>query len=79
VQGFSKIVAQQTKLTRKGEKYVSTDECDSAFEQLKNRLITTPVLKTPSGIGGMVIDNDASGKDLGCLLMLCGHIIAYAS
>jgi len=25
------------------------DECASAFEQLKNRQITSPILKTPSG------------------------------
>jgi len=31
VQDFSKIVAPLTKLTRKGEKYVWTEECASAF------------------------------------------------
>jgi len=31
VQDFSKIAAPLTKLTRKGEKYVWTEECASAF------------------------------------------------
>ena len=50
-----------------------------AFEELKNRLTSAPILKTPSGSGGMVIYSDASGKGLGCVLMQHGHVIAYAS
>ena len=68
-----------TKLPRKGEKYVWTEECASAFEKLKNKLIITPSLKTPSGTGEMVIYNDASGKGLGYVLMQHGHVVAYAS
>jgi len=41
MQDFSKIAAPLTKLTRKGEKYVWTEECASAFEELKNKLILT--------------------------------------
>ena len=55
------------------------EEYTSAFEKLKNKLITTLILKTPLGIGYMVIYNDASGEGLGCVLMKHGHIIAYAS
>ena len=61
---FSKIVAPLTKHTRKGEKYVWTEECASAFEELKNKLISAPILKTPSGTGGMVIYSDALGRVL---------------
>ena len=43
MQDFSKIAAPLTKLTRKGEKYVWTEECASAFEELKN---SAPILKT---------------------------------
>jgi len=78
VQDFSKIAASLTKLTRKGEKYVWTEECTSAFEQLKKKLISAPILKTPSGTEGMVIYSDASGKGLGCVLMQHDHVIAYA-
>ena len=35
MQDFFKIVAPLTKLTRKGEKYVWTEECASAFDELK--------------------------------------------
>jgi len=67
-----------TTFTRKGEKYVWAEECVSAFEKLKNKLITAPILKTPSGTWGMAIYNDASGKGLGYVLMQHEHIIAYA-
>jgi len=66
-------------LTRKDEKFVWTEECASAFEELKKRLITAPVLKTPTGSGDMVIYSDASEKGLGCVLTQYGHVIAYAS
>jgi len=45
-----------------------TEECAAAFEQLKNRLITTSILKTPSRTRRMVIYSDASKKGLGCVL-----------
>jgi len=79
VQDFSKIAAPLTKLTRKGEKYIWTEKCASAFEELKNKLILAPILKTPSGTGGMVVYSDASGKSLECVLMQHGHVVAYAS
>ena len=47
VQDFSKIAAPLTKLTRKEERYQWSEECTAAFEQLKERLISAPILKTP--------------------------------
>jgi len=79
VQDFSRIAAPLTQLTRKGVRYIWTEECTAAFEQLKHRLISAPILRTPSGRGGMVIFSDASGKGLGCVLMQHDHVIAYAS
>jgi len=46
---------------------------------LKNKLILDPILKTPSGTGGMVVYSDTSAKGLGCVLMQHGHVVAYAS
>ena len=79
MQDFVRIAATLTKLMRKGEKYIWTKECTTTFETLKERLISAPILKTPSGTGGMVIYSDASGKGLGCVLMQHRHVIAYAS
>ena len=78
MQDFSKIAAPLTKLTRKGEKYIWTEKCASAFEELKDKLISALILKTPSATGGMVVYSDASGKGLGCVLMQYGHVVPYA-
>ena len=61
---FSKIVAPITKLTRKGEKFIWIEKCADVFKELKVRLTTTPILKLPTGTGGMVIYSDASGHGL---------------
>jgi len=68
-----------TNLITKGEKYVWTEECASAFEKLKNKLFTALILKTPLEIGGIVTYNDASGRGLGCILMQHRYVIAYVS
>jgi len=57
------------KLTRKEVKYQWTEECQLAFEELKDRLTIAPALAIPDGSEGMVIHSDASGHGLGCVLM----------
>ena len=50
-----------------------------AVEKLKNKLITTPILKTSSGTGVIVIYSDTSMKGLGCVLIQHRYVITYAS
>nr|GFD38660.1 retrotransposon protein, putative, Ty3-gypsy subclass [Tanacetum cinerariifolium] len=54
-------------------------EREKSFEELKQRLVSAPVLTLPSGSGGFEIYSDASKKGLGCVLMQHGKVIAYAS
>ena len=49
VEGFSRIAAPLTQLTRKNVKFVWKEECEKSFQELKQRLITAPVLTIPSG------------------------------
>ena len=49
------------------------------FKELKQRLVTAPVLTLPLGSGSFMIYSDASKKGLGCVLMQQGKVIAYAS
>lgn len=44
VKDFSKIAAPLSQLTRKGQPFVWTEECQATFEELKNRLISAPIL-----------------------------------
>ena len=49
-----------------------------SFQELKNRLMTTPILTIPSSLGGFVVYSDVSRQGLGCVLMQHGKIVAYA-
>nr|GEZ91398.1 reverse transcriptase [Tanacetum cinerariifolium] len=79
VEGFSLLALPLKKLKRKGEKFVWNEEREKSFEELKRRLVSSPVLTLPSGTGGYQIYSDASKKGLGCVLMQHGKVIAYAS
>ncbi|GJS31332.1 putative nucleotidyltransferase, ribonuclease H [Tanacetum coccineum] len=76
VDGFSRLALPLTKLMRKGEKFVWNDEREKSFEELKQRLVSAPILTLPSGSGGFQIYSDASKKGLGCVLMQHGKIKA---
>ncbi|GJR75300.1 retrotransposon protein, putative, ty3-gypsy subclass [Tanacetum coccineum] len=66
VEGFSRLALPLTKLMRKGEKFVWNEEREKSFEELKQRLVSSPILTLPSGSGGFQIYSDASKKGLGC-------------
>ncbi|KAA0051239.1 ty3-gypsy retrotransposon protein [Cucumis melo var. makuwa] len=54
-------------------------DCEDSFQNLKQKLVTAPVLTIPDGSGSFVIYSDASKKGLGCVLMQQGKVVAYAS
>nr|GFD03678.1 putative reverse transcriptase domain-containing protein [Tanacetum cinerariifolium] len=49
IEGFSRLALPLTKLMRKGEKFVWNEEREKRFEELKQRLVSAPVLTLPSG------------------------------
>ncbi|KAL0546377.1 hypothetical protein IC582_016285 [Cucumis melo] len=79
VEDFSRIASPLTQLTRKGTPFVWSPACESSFQELKQKLVTAPVLTVPDGSGSFVIYSDASKKGLGCVLMQQGKVVAYAS
>ncbi|KAL0546476.1 hypothetical protein IC582_016386 [Cucumis melo] len=66
-------------LTRKGAPFVWSKACEESFQNLKQKLVTAPVLTVPDGSGRFVIYSDAFKKGLGCVLMQQGKVVAYAS
>ena len=78
-EGFSKIAAPLTKLTRKDVKYDWVDACQQSFEELKDRLTSAPVLALPNGRDGFVVYSDAFRQGLGYVLMQNDRVITYAS
>ncbi|KAL0559053.1 hypothetical protein IC582_003642 [Cucumis melo] len=69
VENFSRIATPLTQLTRKGAPFVWSKACEDSFQNLKQKLVTAPVLTVPDGSGSFVIYSDASKKGLGCVLM----------
>ena len=56
------------KLTEKGLKFEWTNECQSAFEELKNRLVSSPILAHPEFSKKCILDTDASNEANGAVL-----------
>ena len=64
VEGFSKIAGSMTRLTQKGVKFEWDDRCEKSFQQLKERLVTAPVLALPTSGEEYVVYSDASIQGL---------------
>ena len=79
VEGFLKIETPLTNLLKKDHKFKWSDTCQHSFEELRQRLTTTPVLALPSRKDDYVVYSDTSRQGLGCVLMQDGRVIAYAS
>lgn len=68
-----------TQLLKKEKKFEWTDACETSFQELKNRLVSAPVLVLPDIHKDFEIFCDASRQGLGCVLMQEGKVVAYAS
>ena len=78
VEGFSRISAPLSQLTRKGVKFGWNEKCEKSFQELKTRLTSAPILALPSSGKEFVVFSDASHQGLGCVLMQEGKVIPYA-
>ena len=70
-------------MSKKKSKFEWTKSCEKSFQELKNRLISGPVLSLPKCGENYTVNYtvycDASRVGLGCVLMQGGEVIAYAS
>jgi hypothetical protein len=66
---FSKIAKPMTSLLQKDQKFVWTEECETAFHILRKLLTTAPVLAQPDIKKPFDVFCDASKIGLGCVLM----------
>ncbi|CAG2246096.1 unnamed protein product [Mytilus edulis] len=65
---FSEIASPLTQLTGKNVKFEWTKDCEAAFTQLKNALMSTPVLAYPNPQLPFILDTDASNVGIGAVL-----------
>lgn len=79
VKNFGSIAKPLTELLKKGHLFVWTASTESAFQCLKQSLMTTPVLATPNFHQPFVVETDASDKGIGAVLQQNGHPIAFVS
>nr|GFB17671.1 putative reverse transcriptase domain-containing protein [Tanacetum cinerariifolium] len=68
-----------TKLTQKGIKYDWGEKEENAFQLIKQKLCSAPILALPEGSEDFVVYCDALHKGLGTVLMQREKVIAYAS
>ncbi|WVZ73567.1 hypothetical protein U9M48_021856 [Paspalum notatum var. saurae] len=79
IESFSRIAKPMTSLLEKGVLFIWTKERQAAFDELKKRLTTAPVLTLLDLTKSFTVYCDASKEGLGCVLMQEGKVIAYAS
>ena len=79
IRGFSKIAGPLTNLTRKGVPYVWDDACQLAFDELKDKLTSAPVLALPKPGVEYLVYIDASLRGLGGVLQQEEKAIAFTS
>jgi len=68
VKGFSLIAKPLFSLTENSSKFIWTEQCNTAFEELKLRLTSSPILSFPTEIGQFILDTDASNHGMGAVL-----------
>ncbi|GJR78943.1 putative reverse transcriptase domain-containing protein [Tanacetum coccineum] len=69
IEGFSKIAKSMTKLTQKGVKFDWGEKEENAFQLIKQKLCSAPILALPEGSEDFVVYCDALHKGLGVVLM----------
>ncbi|GJT28807.1 putative reverse transcriptase domain-containing protein [Tanacetum coccineum] len=79
IKGLSKVAKPMTKLMQKKFAFEWGDKQKAAFQTLKNKLYSTPILALPQGAENFIVYYDASYKGLGAVLMQNEKVIAYAS
>ncbi|GKC85891.1 putative reverse transcriptase domain-containing protein [Tanacetum coccineum] len=69
IEGFLKIAKLMTKLTQKGIKFDWGEKEENAFQLIKQKLCSAPILALPEWSEDLVVYYDASHKGLGAILM----------
>nr|GFC89733.1 putative reverse transcriptase domain-containing protein [Tanacetum cinerariifolium] len=79
IEGFSNVSKPMTKLTQKKIMFDWGDKQEAAFQLLKQKLCSAPILALPEEVEDFVAYCDASHKGLGAVLMQREKVISYAS
>ena len=69
VKDFSRVAHPITSLQRKGKKFVWSDQCEVAFNALKECLTNASILAVPNPVGDFMVCTDASLEGVGAVLL----------
>ncbi|MCO5559190.1 hypothetical protein L7F22_012785 [Adiantum nelumboides] len=79
IQNYALILGPLTELTHEDESFIWIEKRDSAFNELKELLAKSPVLKLPDFEKTFEVIVDACAKGVGGILRQEGHPVAYES
>lgn len=68
IPNFASLVSPISSLLRKGAPFVWSEDCNSSFETIKEKLVSSPVMSCPDFEKPFVIQTDASDYGLGAVL-----------
>ena len=68
-----------TRLARKEVMFEWNDLCERAFQELKMRLTSAPILIVSKWGQSYTVYCDALNDGLGCVMMQSGRVVAYGS
>ena len=66
--GYSNLAAPMSELTKKKMDWFWSTECDKAFQELKLKLSTAPLLAIPDPAAPLELINDSCGFGIGAVL-----------
>ena len=83
VHNFAQLSAPLNRLLDKSRQWLWTEQCGRAFEALKTKLTSAPLLVYPNFKEEFIVDCDASDDGLGAVLSQnfqgTEHVVCYAS
>ena len=79
IQNHPSRVTPLTDMTKKSVKWLWSEKCQKAFEDVKMQLTKAPVLVLPDPDKNYSVVCDASGIGIGAVLLQDGHAIAFES
>lgn len=84
IRNYSRIVSPLTALTKKDTPFLWTDQCQKAFDELKQRFVSAPILRHFDPKANTILETDASDYAVGTILSQIGpdnvlHPIAFDS
>ena len=84
IRNFAKVASPLHYLTKKDSRWLWTLECETAFQALKEKLTTAPVVAYPNFHKEYILETDASTQGLGAVLSQVQsdeqpHPVAFAS